>query len=89
MTKEKSGLTKDSTLKELFDFIAVPEGANVMPITLSQKKDDTRLMILVQGEHKIASVIMAQLMTVLQDMSDTVAQAEQEDDKPRIVLPGS
>ena len=86
--KEKfhNGLSPESTLKELFDFIRVEEGVNVMPVTLDQDPKDTRMMILIQGEHETASVIMAKLMTVVTDLFDTEKQREQ-DDKPRIVLP--
>jgi len=46
------------------------------------------MMLLIQGEHETASVIMANLMTLVNDLRDTEDQREQ-DDKPRIVLPGS
>lgn len=86
--EEKNGLTPDSTLMEVFDFIKVPEGVRVHAVTLAQEPKDTRMMILIQGEHETASVIMAQLMTLVNDLRDTEDQREQ-DDKPRIVLPGS
>ena len=90
MTEEKtSGLSQESTLKELFDFIAVNEGVNVMPVKIKQDEHDTRLLIVIQGHRDTASVILAQLMTVIQDMFDTSEQAEVERDKPRIVLPGT
>ncbi len=82
-----NGLTPDSTLKELFDFIKIDKGVNVMPVTLDQHPEDTRMMILIQGEHEMASVIMSKLMTLVNDIFDIEKQREQ-DDKPRIVLPG-
>lgn len=86
--KEKfnNGLTPESTLKQVFDFIRIDEGVNVMPVTLAQDPKDTRMMILIQGEHKTASIIMAKLMTLVGDIFDIEKQRDQ-DDKPRIVLP--
>ena len=90
MTEEKTnGLSEESTLQELFDHIAVSEGVNVMPVTLKQDENDTRLMIIIQGRHDTASVILAQLMTLVQDMFDTAEQVEKDSDKSRIVLPGA
>ena len=90
MSEEKeSGLTSDSTLKEVFDFIKVPTGVTVKAVTLEQDPKDTRMMLLIQGEHNTASVIMANLMTLINDLKDSEKQQEQEDDKPRIVLPGA
>ncbi len=93
MSEEKeekfdNGLSQESTLKEMFDYIKVDKGVNVMPVTLGQDDKDTRMMILIQGEHETASVIMAQIMTLVNDMFDTEKQRV-EDDKPRIVLPGA
>lgn len=87
--EEKVGLDRNSTIDEVFNHIAVTEGANVIPVTVKQKPHDTRIMVLIQGQHDIASVIMAEIMTLLQDMSDTVKQQEQNDGGPSIVLPGS
>ncbi len=91
MSEEKeydSGLSPDSTLKEVFDFIKVPSGVRVHAVTLEQDPKDTRMMLLIQGEHETASVIMANLMTLVNDLRDTEDQREQ-DDKSRIVLSGS
>ena len=85
--EEKNDLTPDSTLKAVFDEIAADEGVRVVAVTISQEPKDTRMMILIQGEHDTASVIMANLMTLVNDLEDTEKQREQ-DDKPRIVLPG-
>ena len=85
--EEKNGLTPDSTLEAVFDEIMADEGVRVVAVTISQEPKDTRMMILIQGEHDTASVIMANLMTLVNDLEDTEKQREQ-DDKPRIVLPG-
>lgn len=84
----KNSLTPDSTLDEVFNFIKIDKGVRVHAVTLKQEKKDSRMMILIQGEHDTASVIMANLMTLVNDLEDTEKQREQ-DDKPRIVLPGS
>ena len=86
--EETNGLTPDASLKEVFDEIAVDEGVRVVAVTIQQEPKDTRMMILVQGEHDTASVIMANLMTLVNELEDTEKQREQ-DDKPRIVLPRS
>lgn len=80
-------LSEDPTLSELFDFIAVDEGMRVLPVTVRQSHDDTRLLIALQGEHDQCSFLMAKLMSLIGDLHDLEAQAEQ-DDEPRIVHPG-
>ncbi len=84
----KNNLTPDSTLDEVFNFIKTDEGVRVHAVTLKQEEKDSRMMILIQGTHETASVIMAQLMTLVNDLRDTETQREQ-DEQPRIVLPRS
>lgn len=83
------GLTPDSTLNEVFEHIRVEGDLRVIPVTLKQDAKDTRQMILLQGDHEMVSIMMAQLMTTVQDMSDTAAQQGKKDDESRIVLPGA
>lgn len=93
-------LTPDSSLKEVFDFIYNHEvDVQVMPVTLSKNTDTTaRMMILIQGKHNTASVIMANLMASIQEMHDLATQKEAEQaiiapdgeplsDEPQIILP--
>ena len=92
-------LTKDSTLKELFDFIYNPdEDVQVLPVTLSAKTDPrARLMIVIQGKALTANVIMANLMTSVQEMYELAEQnrashaithpdGEPISDEPSIIL---
>lgn len=75
--KEESGLTADSSINEIFTELVLPEsGINVRPITLQQDKTDTRMMILIRGEHTTASFIMAEIMSKIQELFDLQEQAE-------------
>ena len=82
-------LSKDSTLRELFDHIYDAEiDVQVMPVTLSKSEDDiAQLMILIQGKPKTSHHIMANLMTAIQDMYDLAEQrnAMPESGKKNIV----
>jgi len=86
MTQEK--LSPENTLNEFFEFFDRGEGAvQVVPITIKQQQDDTRLAILVRGEHDTASVIFAELMTRIDELFDMQAQVEasREQETSRIV----
>lgn len=93
-------LTPDSTLKETFDFVYDPDSdVQVLPVTLSKNDDEhARMMILIQGKPNTANVIMANLMTYIQEMHDLAEQKEAEQaivapdgeplgDEPRIIVP--
>lgn len=83
-------LSKDPRLSELFDFIKTDEGVRVLPVTVRQDADDTRLFIAIQGSHETASTIMAQLMAHIDELHDLAAQEEarqSEQRKPEIVTP--
>ena len=69
-------LSKDSTLEEVFDFIRSDEhDVQVLPVTLNKPDDKwARMMVIIQGKPNTANHIMANIMTVVQDMFD---QAEQ------------
>jgi len=70
-------LTPENTLNEFFDFFDREDNAvQVVPITVKQQQDDTRLAIFIHGEHEAASVIMAELMTRIDELFDLQAQAE-------------
>lgn len=93
-------LTPDSSLKEVFDFIYDPEiDVQVMPVTLSKNDDENaRMMVLIQGKQQTATVIMANLMTYIQEMHDLAEQKAAEQaivapdgeplgDEPKIIVP--
>jgi hypothetical protein len=70
-------ITPETTLSEIFEFLDRGENAvQVVPMTVKQQSDDTRLAIFIHGEHDAASVIMAELMTRIDELFDLQAQAE-------------
>lgn len=83
----EAGLTADSTLNELFEFFDISEGGvRVAPMTIREDPADTRLMIIIRGELHTSSVIMAELVTRINELSDLEQQAEAaRDDKSRII----
>lgn len=84
-------LSEDPTLSELFEFIKTEGGVRILPITVKQDENDTRLLLAIQGEHRTASIIMAQLMTEVSDLHDLSEQEEagENEQKPKIIVPGS
>jgi len=76
-------LSEDPTLNQVFEFIDLSGGpVQVMPVTIAQDPDDTRLAVFIRGEHETASIIMAKLMGEIQDLHDMQQQQEAE---PEIV----
>jgi len=70
-------LTPENTMNEFFEFFDRGENAvQVVPITVKQQDDDTRLAIFIHGKHEDASVIMAELMGKIDELFDLQAQAE-------------
>ena len=62
-------MTPENTLNEFFEFFDRGDNAvQVVPLTVKQQEDDTRLAIFVHGEHEAASVIMAELMTRIDEL---------------------
>lgn len=80
----KTELTRDTTIDELFNYVAVEQGVNVLPITWRQSPDDTQLMLVVQGDHDTASIIFANLMMTIEDLMELSEQAPVEDESPII-----
>lgn len=71
-------LTKDSTIKEVFEFIKNPDvDVQVQTIAISSNIDIcAQYMILIQGKQKTARVIMANLMATIQEMHDLAERTE-------------
>ena len=70
-------MTPENTLNDFFEFFDRGENAvQVVPMTIKQQDDDTRLAIFINGNHKEASVIMAELMTRIDELFDLQEQAE-------------
>lgn len=79
-------LSKDSTLNEMFAFVRNPDqDVQVLPVTLSAPGADfAQMMIVIQGKANTANVIMANLMTSVQEMYEL---AEQKAAEQAIVAP--
>lgn len=70
-------MTPENTINEFFEFFDRGEASvQVVPITIKQQEDDTRLAIFIHGKHAESSVIMAELMTRIDELFDLQAQAE-------------
>ena len=84
-------LPADPKLSELFAFISVDEGVRVLPVTFKQSENDTQLFIAIQGKHDQASIIMANLMTAIDEMHDLSEQyaaehADQDEDDDSSII---
>lgn len=87
--EESMKLTPENTLTEFFEYFDRGENAvQVVPITIKQQDDDSRMVILVRGKHDMASVIFAELMTRVDELFDMQAQmeAQQRESEPSIIL---
>ena len=80
-------LPEDPLISQVFEFIDLSGGAvQVMPVTVAQDEDDTRLALFIRGEHETASIIFAKLMSEIQDLFDFQQQAKADAD-PTILIP--
>ena len=80
-------LTPEATIADAFDFFTAAQqgGVQVVPVTIKQQEDDTQLAIFISGEHQMASVIMAELMTKIDELFDYSQQSEASNAKPAII----
>lgn len=85
MTEEQAGITPESTLNEVFDFLAgaAEPGAavQVVPMTVQEQEKDTRLAVFVKGEQMTASMIFAAMMETLENLHERQEQDEAEDEQ--------
>lgn len=80
-------MTPENTVNEFFEFFDRGENAvQVVPITIKQQEDDTRLAIFIAGEHEAASAIMAELMTRIGELSDMQAQVEASREPESVIV---
>jgi hypothetical protein len=83
-------LSKDSTIKEVFEFIKNPEvDVQVQTIAISDNLDTcAQYMVLIQGKQKTARVIMANLMATIQEMHDLAEKTVEgvPSDESKIIL---
>lgn len=84
-------LSPESTLRDCFDYFDGVEGeagaVQVVPITIKQEADDTQLCIFIKGDHSTASVIMAELMTKIEELFAYSQQANASNAKSPIITP--
>jgi hypothetical protein len=80
-------ITPENTINEVFEFFDRGNNAvQVVPTTIKQQTDDTRLAIFISGNHDEASIIMAELMGRVQELADLQDQAEAAvEQEPRII----
>ena len=72
-----SALSEKSTLEELFKVVTPEDGINAVPVTMKSTPDDkAQLMIVIAGEPNMANLIMAQLMTAVNDLHERMVQQE-------------
>ena len=100
MIKNDSPLSPASSIQEIFEAITPDEGMRVLPTQIPAPEGQAHLAILITGSHDECSVLMANLMSYVQDMHDVASQKEAEseildaegkpiEDEPTIILPGS
>ena len=95
----ESKITPDSSIQELFDAFRPDKGCRVVPVTLKDRDDGKiDLMIAITGNQDEANIIMANLMSYVNDMHDTAEQKAAEagllgpdgqpvDNEPSIIVP--
>lgn len=70
-------LTPENTVNEFFEFFKRGDAeVQVVPITIKEQEDDTRLLLLVKGSHEGASTIFAEVMLRVGELFDLQRQAE-------------
>jgi hypothetical protein len=83
---------------EIFDEVAPETGLRVLPTQIPAPEGKQYLAILIAGNQDEANVVMANLMSYVQDMHETAEQKQAEneivgsngeplEDEPSIILP--
>lgn len=95
--EEKSSLGPDSSLKDLFDDLRPPEGMRVVPISLARTDGTADLAIIITGKEEDANVLMANLMSYVNELFAVSEQIHADkiigtdgkpvSDEPKIVVP--
>lgn len=82
-------MTPENTINEFFEFFERGESAvQVVPMTIKQQQDDTRLAIFIHGTHEGASAIMSELMIRVEELFDMQSQVEATvESESRIIAP--
>ena len=85
-----SNLGADSTVREVFEFIEIDKGVNLVPVAISKAEDEVaRLAIFITGEQEDAQLLFANLMAYVDQLHTAAEQhaanVEAEDESPIIV----
>lgn len=80
-------MTPENTLNEFFDFFDRGENAvQVIPVTVKEQEDDTRLCIFIHGEHQTSSTLFACLMEKVEELYAIAAQMEEEQSESKRII---
>lgn len=77
---EDKALSPQSTMEEVFDELRPSVGMRVVPVQIPAPKGKMNFFIAVTGRAEECNVMMANLMTYVQEMS-AVAEQKQADEK--------
>lgn len=91
-------LSPQSSLEEVFAELMPPSGMRVVPVSLPAPEGKTNIFIALTGRSEECNVMMANLMTYVQEMSAVAEQKAADEailgkdgkpieDEPRIVVP--
>jgi hypothetical protein len=93
----EQALGPESTIKDLFERIAVPKGSTVVPIVIDETKTEARYLIVIQGEPRTATQILHSLMVQIEHMKEYSDHHEavsmnlpdaitpKDEDEPRVI----
>lgn len=83
MEKDNENLSPHSSVDEVFEFLegAGDTAVQVVPVSFKEQEDDTRLAIFIKGERETASVIMAELVTTINELFALQEQQEAADNE--------
>jgi len=88
MEKDDKKLTPHSTVDDVFEFLegAADGAVQVVPISFKEQADDTRLAIFIKGHHETASVIMAELVTTINELFALQEQQEAAENERSAII---
>lgn len=81
MSEGQKKLGPDSQINEIFDFLRPDEGCGVFPVSMA-KRDDGKadMLIVITGSAGEANVMMANLMTYVNEMHEVAEQKKADED---------
>ena len=83
-----SDLSPATPINEIFEAVTPEEGMRVIPTEIPASEGKRHLAILITGSEAEANVMMANLMSYVNDMSEVAQQQTVEkEDEPTIIVP--